>query len=378
MWSDNPFHQLGKPARTPLSELGDHPELRDPVRRTAARLLYPLGGADDVEVQSPFWGFWQIVHRAPDPQHLHEVATRWSYVARNAAVRSELESIVRAEGVWEGTLEAAYVRAEQVVFESLYRLAREQHDAGQPHRALALVSAALEHWTPAHDAPARRALRGCAPLQHRLPPYAGPSRDPQQEGLRDCLDALRTYAQSGLAWFDYQDVRKLMQKKEWGASLERVRAARDRHPETGLLIGVEISILNILDRNAEARSLLERELARHPDLPGGWLQKGFLLEDPEQQIECYRRAVQREPHQRTAWFALAGALLRQGHAQEARDFTEGCLELDPTDADAWYLHAHALHKLGAPRDHEVASVHQAALLGHEKALDMLGYDPREG
>lgn len=375
MWSENPFHLQGKPSRTPLRELADHPSLRDPVSRTAARLLYPLAGPEDSGPQGGFWNFWRALDQHPDAQRLHDVVSRWTWVTRSAQVRAELQVIVGAETSWEGTLDAAYERADQTFFESLYRLARRQQDVSLGRD---LVDAAREHWIPTHDAPARRALRGCGPLQHRLPPFEGPLRRPAEARRRACLDALRNYNQAGLAWFEFYDIQDLMRKRDFAAGLAQVRKAREQHPDSAKLICVEASFLSLQGRNSEALAHLERELARRPDLPGGLLQKSLTVEDPDQRLALYRQTLEREPHHTVAHFGLAQGLLRRGEAQEARDAIEDCLCLDPDDGDAWYVHAHTLHLLGAPREHMHASLVQAGLRGQPQAIEMLGYDPREG
>jgi tetratricopeptide (TPR) repeat protein len=101
------------------------------------------------------------------------------------------------------------------------------------------------------------------------------------------------------------------------------------------------------------------EEARHAEEPlsgEDWYRLGCELElcEPEQALEAYRRAIEREPGHADAHLNLGRLLHEEGHVREAETHYRQALAGRPGDATAAYNLGVALEDLGRGREAEMA------------------------
>jgi tetratricopeptide (TPR) repeat protein len=102
-------------------------------------------------------------------------------------------------------------------------------------------------------------------------------------------------------------------------------------------------------RYLEALAVYEKALNADPQNPIAWCNRGTVLNDhldqPEQAIESYRRAIALEEAYQDANYNLGLALLHVGRFEEAVQSFDRLLALMPENADAWFSRGNALAAL---------------------------------
>jgi len=108
-----------------------------------------------------------------------------------------------------------------------------------------------------------------------------------------------------------------------------------------------------LGRRAEALECFKRALEINPHLAGAWNNQGNALADlgrPAEALECYQRALEINPHYAEAWYNQGNVLERLGRPAEALECYRRSLEINAHLAAAWYNQGNALAKLGRPAE----------------------------
>ncbi len=127
-----------------------------------------------------------------------------------------------------------------------------------------------------------------------------------------------------------------------GALPQFQRVAKARPEDPYVLLGLG-ACYRLLGRRDQARALLDRLLAAHPDQPGGLINRGKLaVEDgePWEAEKLFRRAVAADPSDYQANYQLFLCLQRQGKAAEAARYDAVCRKLSRFEQ--------ALQELGRP------------------------------
>jgi len=122
--------------------------------------------------------------------------------------------------------------------------------------------------------------------------------------------------------------------------IELVEEILSSHPESETLLSIKAKVLSRRGRNKEAIELLSEAISRHPESARLWYEKGLLLTDFDERLECYDKSLDLLKNEQSiprhlVFYSRAALFANAQRFEEAFESSSKSVEMNPECPVGW-------------------------------------------